>query len=214
MADKIKLDIVSDVVCPWCIVGYKRLEKAISDLGVGDRIEIEWQPFELNPQMPAEGQELAEHIAQKYGSTPEQGEKSRAHLTQFGSELNFKFDFFEKMKIVNTRDAHIIIDYAKEFGKQTKLNVNLITAYFSEQKDISDRNILTQQLQGLGLNAEEALARLDDTNARENIQTKEAFWQNMGVSSVPTMVFDRKSALTGAQSVETYKQVLTELFEK
>jgi predicted DsbA family dithiol-disulfide isomerase len=204
MADKIKLDIVSDVVCPWCIVGYKRLEKAISDLGVGDRIEIEWQPFELNPQMPAEGQELAEHIAQKYGSTPEQGEKSRAHLTQLGSEHHFKFDFFEKMKIVNTRDAHILIDYAKEFGKQTELNINLITAYFSEQKDISDRNILAQQLQGLGLNAEEALARLDDTNASDNIQTKEVFWQNMGVSSVPTMVFDRKSALTGAQPVETY----------
>lgn len=214
MADKIKLDIVSDVVCPWCIVGYKRLEKAISDLGVEDRIEIEWQPFELNPQMPGEGQELAEHIAQKYGSTPEQGEKSREHLTQLGAELNFKFDFFEKMKIVNTRDAHILIDYAKEFGKQTELNISLISAYFSEQKDISDRNILAQQLQDLGLNTEEALERLDDTNASENIRTKEVFWQNMGISSVPTMVFDRKSALAGAQPVETYKQVLMELLEK
>ena len=214
MADKIKLDIVSDVVCPWCIVGYKRLEKAISDLGVKDKIEIEWQAFELNPQMPVEGQDLAEHIAEKYGSTPEQSKKSRAHLTQLGAELNFKFDFFEKMKIVNTRDAHILIDYAKNFGKQTELNIALISAYFSEQKDISDRNILTQKLQDIGLNSEEALNRLADANARENIQTKEVFWQNMGIRSVPTMVFDRKSALTGAQSVEVYKQVLTELLEK
>ena len=82
MADKIKLDIVSDVVCPWCIVGYKRLEKAISDLGVEDRIEIEWQPFELNPQMPPEGQNVQEHLKEKYGSTAEQQEESKQHMTK------------------------------------------------------------------------------------------------------------------------------------
>jgi len=211
LADKIKIDIVSDVVCPWCIVGYKRLEKAIDEMGIQDQIEIEWQAFELNPNMPLEGQNLQEHISQKYGSSIEQGKRSRDQLTALGAELDFKFDFFEGMKMPNTRDAHILIDYAQGFGKQTALNLRLISAHFSEQKDLSDPQVLAQELEALGLNSEEALAKLKDPSAGEQIQTKEAYWKKQGITAVPTMVFDRKSAVTGAQSVEVYKNILTEL---
>ncbi len=211
MATKIKLDFISDVVCPWCIIGYKRLEKAISDLGIQDWIEIEWQPFELNPDMPAEGENVREHITRKYGSTPEEGKRLEENITELGAELGFRFDFFNEMKIVNTRVAHILLGYAKDYGKQTELKMRLFEAYFNERKDISDRQMLIQQLQHVGLSSDEALLRLENDEVREHVKTTEAYWHSLGVSSVPTMVFNRSSALTGAQPVEVYKQVLAEL---
>lgn len=214
MADKLKIDIVSDVVCPWCTIGYKRLEKAITELGVQDQIEIEWQPFELNPNMPVEGQNVKEHITEKYGSTLEQQKESQKHMTEVGEELGFKFDYFDDMRMVNTFNAHILLDYAKDFGKQTELKMRLTTAFFSERKDVSDKDILKQALLDVGLNADEALARLDNEEIRYETRNKQGYWKNMGVNSVPTIVFNRKSAVTGAQPVETFKQVLTELIKE
>ena len=130
MANKLKIDIVSDVVCPWCTIGYKRLEKAIKELGVEDQLEIEWQPFELNPNMPAEGQNVIEHIAEKYGSTLDQQRKSQQMMTDAGEELGFKFDYFDEMRMANTFDAHVLLEYAKDFGKQTELKMTLTKAFF------------------------------------------------------------------------------------
>ncbi len=214
MAEKIKVDVVSDVVCPWCIVGYKRLQKAISELGIEDKIELEWQPFELNPHMLPEGENIQDHLHKKYGAGPEDQKKSQDRLSQFGEELGFRFDYWDDMKIVNTRDAHILLDYAKEKGKQTELNMRLIESYFSERKDVSDKEVLEQALKQVGLNTREAMARLESDDARYQVTSNENYWQSLGVSSVPTMVFDRNSALSGAQPVEVYKQVLTELLEE
>ena len=144
MKEKLKIDIVSDVVCPWCTIGYKRLEKAILELGIKDQVEIEWQPFELNPNMPAEGQNVTEHIAEKYGSTIEQQKQSKQQMIDIGEELGFTFDYFEEMRMVNTFESHILLEYAKNFGKQTDLKMRLTTAFFSERKDVSKREILKQ----------------------------------------------------------------------
>ena len=214
MADKIKLDIVSDVVCPWCTIGYKRLEKAIAELGIEDKIDLEWQPFELNPNMPKEGQNVQEHLTEKYGSSLEDQKRSQDYMAEVGAELGFTFDYFDEMKIVNTRDAHILLDYAKENGKQTELKMRLVAAFFSERKDVSKREVLLQELEVVGLNVDEAIDRLDSDDARYQVQSKETYWQSLGVSSVPTMVFNMKSALTGAQPVDVYKQVLTDLLEE
>ncbi|TDU39625.1 putative DsbA family dithiol-disulfide isomerase [Gelidibacter sediminis] len=211
MKEKLKIDIVSDVVCPWCTIGYKRLEKAITELGIQDQVEIEWQPFELNPNMPMEGQNLKEHLAEKYGSTSEQQEASHQHLVAAGEEVDFKFDYFDEMRIVNTFDAHILLDYAKQFGKQTELQMRLTKAFFSNRKDVSDRTVLNQILSDVGLNVEEALTRLEDNKVRSDVKNAEEFWRQLGVTSVPTIVFNRKSAVTGAQPVDVFKQVLTEL---
>lgn len=214
MANKLKIDIVSDIVCPWCTIGYKRLEKAIKELGLQDQIEIEWQPFELNPNMPAEGQNVNEHITEKYGSTIEEQNQSKKHMTEVGAELGFKFDYFDDMRMVNTFDAHILLEYAKDFGKQTELKMALTKAFFSDRKDVSKKDILKEALLGVGLKADEALARLDNEEARLEIRDKQNSWKNMGVNSVPTIVFNRKSAVTGAQPVDTFKQVLTELLNE
>lgn len=213
MKDKIKIDIVSDVVCPWCTIGYKRLEKAISELGIQDQIEIEWQPFELNPNMPSEGQNIQEHISEKYGSTLEQQKESQQRMAEAGAELGFTFDYFDEMRMANTFEAHILLDYAKDFGRQTDLKMRLTKAFFSERKDVSNRAILKEALLDVGLNAEEALARLDSDEARYEVRSKQDYWKNSGVNSVPTIVFNRKSAVTGAQPVDVFKQILTEVLE-
>ncbi len=214
MVDKLKIDIISDVVCPWCIIGYKRLEQAIAELGIEDKVELEWQPFELNPDMPAEGEDIQEHMTRKYGSTPEQSRDFRTNIIKQGAELGFKFDYSEGRKIVNTRDAHILLEYASEHGLQTELKMRLFASYFTERKDISDREILSQEIRNLGLDVDEAMARLDDTYVRERIQEEESRWHNLGVYSVPTVVFNRSSAVTGAQPLTTFKQVLTDLIEQ
>ncbi len=211
MKEKLKIDIVSDVVCPWCTIGYKRLEKAIAELGIEDEVEIEWQPFELNPNMPPEGQNVTEHIAEKYGSTLEQQKESQQRMADIGEELGFKFDYFDEMRMANTFEAHILLEYAKDFGKQTELKMRLTTAFFSERKDVSKREVLKEALLDVGLNAEEALDKLDNEEARYEVRSKQGYWKNLGVNSVPTIVFNRKSAVTGAQPVDTFKEVLTEL---
>ncbi|SOE23707.1 Predicted dithiol-disulfide isomerase, DsbA family [Spirosomataceae bacterium TFI 002] len=211
MEEKIKIDIVSDVVCPWCTIGYKRLEKAITEMGIEDQVEIEWQPFELNPKMPVEGQDLQEHIKEKYGSTTEQQKASQQHMINAGEELGFTFDYFDGMRMANTFEAHILLEYAKDFGRQTELKMKLTKAFFSERKDVSKREVLKQALQEVGLNADEAMARLDMDEARMEVRNKEAYWQGLGVNSVPTIVFNRKSAVTGAQPTDVFKQILSEV---
>lgn len=211
MNTTIKLDFISDVVCPWCIIGYKRLQQAMNELGIQNQIEIQWQPFELNTDMPAEGENLTQHISRKYGSTPEEGKRTADQITELGAEMDFKFDFFDGMRIVNTRDAHSLLDYAKDHGKQTELQLRLFDAYFNQRKDISDRQILVQELKLIGLNSDEALLQLENNEALERVKTTENFWRDQGVSSVPTIVFNRTSALTGAQPVNVYKKVLTQL---
>ncbi len=214
MKEKIKIDIVSDVVCPWCTIGYKRLEKAISELGIEDRVEIEWQPFELNPNMPIDGQNVHEHIAEKYGSSLEQQKESQKRMVEAGAELGFTFDYFDEMRMANTFNAHILLDYAKQFGKQTELKMTLTKAFFSERKDVSKKDVLKQALLDVGLNAEEGLARLEDDDAGSAVRSKQDYWKNLGVNSVPTIVFDRKSGITGAQPVDVFKKILTEVLEQ
>jgi len=211
MSNKIKLDIVSDVVCPWCIIGYKNLQAAIDELGINDQIELQWQPFELNPNMPAEGQDLREHVAEKYGSTTEESKQARINITQSGAEAGFTFNFFDEMKIVNTRDAHVLLEYAFSQGKQTALKLRLFSAAFTERKDISSRDTLLDEVVQVGLDIDQARAHLEDERYREEVVQQERHWQNLGISAVPAVVFNRTSAMSGAQPVAAYKQVLIEL---
>jgi predicted DsbA family dithiol-disulfide isomerase len=209
--DIIKLDIVSDIVCPWCIVGYKHLEAAINELGLKDRIEIEWQPFELNPDMPKEGENLRDHVLRKYGAKREDSDKARDNISARGAEYGFTFDYFEEMKMVNTRDAHILLDYAHDEGLQHELKQRLFAAFFTEHKDVSDRATLLAEAKTVGLDELAAASALDDAARRLRVESQELQWQQQGISGVPTVIFNRSSALTGAHPQSTYKDVLKEL---
>lgn len=213
MKKTIQVDIVSDVVCPWCIIGYKRLAQTIDEMGIADQVKTEWHPFEINPGMPPEGEERTAYSARKYGATPEESAGARIQMTELGAELGFPFDFFDGMRVVNTQDAHILLEYAKEMGLQTELKLRLFSAFFTEHKDVSDRAVLAREVEAVGLNVDDALAQLDNDAARGRVRAQEAFWHEQGVSGVPTIVFNQSSALTGAQPVEVYKQVLADLIE-
>ena len=213
-ADKIKIDIISDVVCPWCAIGYKRLSLAIEELDIKDKVDIKWHPFQLNPDMPREGQNADKYLMKKLSLNEEQLKQKRKSVTKTGKDSGFKFDYFKEMRKLNTFNAHILLDYAKEFGKQTELKVRLQEAYFGERKDISNRNVLFKELQAVGLNAKEAIARLDDKVAIKRVEDEEKFWKDRGVSAIPTMVFDEQLVRRGANKVEAYKELLTYLINE
>lgn len=211
MNEKIKLDIVSDIVCPWCIVGYTHLEAAINELGLQDRVEIEWQPFELNPDMPIQGENLRAHVLRKYGAKRDDSDKARANITSLGAEYGFTFNYFEDMKMVNTRQAHVLLDYAHEVGLQHTLKQRLFAAFFSEHKDISDREVLLTEARSVGLDIYAAELALDDADRLSKVVKQEIQWQQRGVSGVPSVTFNRSSAMTGAHPQSSYHDVLKEL---
>lgn len=208
----VDVDIVSDVMCPWCIVGFRQLEQALGVTGMGARIR--WHPFELNPAMPPEGQNLTEHIAEKYGSTPEQSAQNRAHLQTLGQSLGIEFAFSPDSRIVNSFDAHQILDFALAQGLQHPLKMALFHAYFTEGKDVSDRAILLDVAESTGLDRAEAEAVLTSGALTGTVREKQQFWTSRGISGVPSMVFGGKYLATGAQGAENYAQILRKLAEE
>jgi|GEM_PF-2178273 len=150
----LRVDIISDVVCPWCAVGYGQLAMAARRSGAA--LDIHWQPFELNPDMAPEGENLREHLAAKYGSTAEQSAQIRSQLTELGTALGFDFRFGDDMRIYNTFQAHQLIEWAETQGKGHEMKQALLKAYFTDGKDVSDPQVLVQTAEGLGLDAAEA----------------------------------------------------------
>lgn len=211
MTDKIKIDIISDISCPWCLVGYKRLEQAINEMKVQDKFEIEWHPFELNPNISSDGEDIVEYLGTKYGMSEEKVMSYQNDLKTKFAEVGFLFDFYKGKRVVSTTNAHILLNYAKAKGKQTKLKIALFKANFADDQDVSNRDVLRQIIKSIGLDENEALLRLDDEEAKVSIRDEERVWQKKGISAVPTMIFNNKSMMNGAYPVETYKQVLTEL---
>lgn len=205
----VRIDIVSDVVCPWCVIGYKQLEHAQAKTGVP--AVLYWHPFELNPTMPEEGEDLFEHVAGKYGATLEDSRRARSQLTALGGELGFSFDYGDDMRMVNTFRAHQILQWAASKGRQHQMKMALFTAYFTERKDVNDPTVLSGVADGAGLDPEEASAVLADARFAEKVRQHQAFWTSRGVDGVPAMVFDGQQLLLGARGVDAYHSLLLQL---
>ena len=212
MTDPLRIDIVSDVMCPWCIIGYSQLARALKETDT--EADIRWHPFELNPQMPPEGQNLREHVAEKYGSTPEQSEKSRAQMTALGADLGFDFRFTEACRMHNTFAAHQLLHWADTQGRQHDLEMALFTAHFTCARDLSDMQVLADIAGEIGLDRAEALAILADQRHADGVRAQEQFWLRQGMRGVPAMIFDRQHLVTGAQGVENNARILTHLTRK
>lgn len=213
MSTPLKIDFVSDVSCPWCVIGLRALNQALAQLGDEVQAEIHFQPFELNPNMPAEGQGLAEHIFEKYGSTPEQSKANRENIRARGAELGFTFKDGDK-RIYNTFDAHRLLHWAETQGKQQALKEALFAAYFSEHADPSDHRLLADIAQKVGLDRVRAEAVLASDEYTLEVRTAEQLWIARGVNSVPTIVFNDHYAVSGGQPVEVFvgaiRQILSE----
>lgn len=209
MDDVIQIDIVSDVVCPWCIVGFKQLEQAIEQTGV--TAAIKWHPFELNPDMPEDGENLREHIMRKYGTTAEQSQGARDRLTSIGEDLGFEFRFTDEQRMVNTFKAHQLIHWAAEEGKEHPLKMALFEAYFRDGKDLNQDEVLAGAAEGIGLDREEALRVLAEERFASAIREEQAFWNQNGIHSVPAVVFERRHLISGAQGTDNYASILKQL---
>ncbi len=207
----LQVDIVSDVVCPWCIIGYKQLEKALGMLPEPVDLSLRWHPFELNPRMPEEGQDLGEHLAGKYGTSPEQSRAARQRLTDLGHSLGFEFDYFDGMRMVNTFRAHQLLHWAREQGSQTPLKLALFEAFFRHRKDVSDVDVLVETAAGVGLSREEAAAVLEDQRFAEPVRAEEQEWLEREVHAVPTFVFNGRYQVPGAQEAETFVRVIDKI---
>ena len=207
--EPIRVDIVSDVVCPWCVVGYSQLAKAAKDTGIA--LDVHWHPFELNPQMEDEGENLREHITRKYGSTAAESQQARDRLTSLGAELSFAFRFSDDMRIVNTFRAHQLIDWAEDQGRGQEAKLALFNAYFTDRKDLHDPEVLADIADSIGLDRTAAAAMLDSGDRTEQVRAKEQFWTSRGVTGVPAMVFDRQHLVTGAQGETNYARILEHL---
>lgn len=202
----IEVDIVSDVVCPWCIIGYRQLELALSGLGIG--AWVRWHPFELNPAMGPEGQDLREHVAEKYGASSEASAAARAKITGLGKDLGFDFAFSENSRIYNTFAAHQLLAWAAEQRAQHPLKMALFSAYFSAGRNISDMDVLVEVAASAGLDADAAREVLQSGSHAQATRAELNGWIERGVTGVPAVILDRKVLLTGAQGTQGYAQAL------
>lgn len=205
----LKIDIVSDVMCPWCIIGFRQLEQALDTTGVD--YELEWHPFELNTEMPPDGQNMHEHVAEKYGSTAEESEQSRRQMTELGAAVGFEFDFTDDMRMHNTFNVHQLLHWSGEQGRKHDLKMALFTAHFTDGRNLSDLHVLADIAGEVGLDRDEALAVLADQRFAAAVREAQQFWIGQGIRGVPAMVFDRKHLVSGAQGVDSYTNILTQL---
>ena len=199
MADRIQIDIISDVVCPWCFIGYRQLERALELAGLeGD---IRWHPFELNPAMAPEGEDVAEHIRRKYGATPEQSAATRGQMKAIAEPLGIDFSA-RSDRIWNTFDAHRLLHWARESGKQTDLKLALFNAYFTRGENVSDTDVLLEAVEAAGLDRGAAAEVLATDSHGDAVRAMEARWQELGITGVPAMILAEKGLVMGAQEPE------------
>ena len=213
----LRIDIVSDVVCPWCIIGYKQVETALTMLEQPVAAEMWWHPFELNPNMAAEGEDTAEHVARKYGSTPEQSSSNRQRLNDIGESVGFAFNYDEGMRIYNTFKAHKLLTvFGAERGwqAQTALKLALFKAYFQDRRNVSDEAVLLDIAEAQGMDRDAAAAWLADEMLIQTVRAEQAQWLDQNITGVPAIIFDQKFMVPGAQSAETFADVISKVLTK
>ncbi len=210
MTTTLQIDFVSDIACPWCAVGLGALEQALeSTLGVVDA-HITFQPFELNPAMGPEGQDMAEHLTQKYGSSPEQQAQIRETIRARGAEVGFAFKPEGRGRIWNTFDAHRLLHWAGEQGadKQYALKKELLTAYHGRAENVSDAEVLARACVVAGLDEAQARAILAGEEYALAVRQNELQWQQAGIRSVPAVVINRQYLISGGQPAAVFEQAL------
>ncbi|AXT40082.1 DsbA family oxidoreductase [Alteromonas sp. BL110] len=198
---KVTVNMVSDVVCPWCIVGYQRLQEAIKTLD-NIEVDIKFHPFELNPNMPAEGQNLREHIMEKYGISEQQSVENRERLVQAGEELGFAFNFTDDSRMQNTFKAHQLIHFASQNDLEEEMKLSLFNAYFTDGKDVNDLGVLVELAESVGLDKTEAEAVIKSEKYAQVVREEETLWMQRGIQSVPTFVIGNQG-VAGAQEPAT-----------
>ena len=207
----LRIEFVSDVACPWCAVGLWSLDRALERLGGEVPVELHFEPFELNPSMPPEGEDATEHLSRKYGAPPEQLAKSRAVIRERGAEVGFAFG--DRPRVWNTFDAHRLLHWAglAPGDGQSKLKHALLAAYHARAENPSDRNVLLHAVEQAGLDVERARAILDSDEYAADVRARERHWQQLGIHSVPAAIVDGQHLISGGQPPEVFEQALRQI---
>ena len=208
MGKQIRIDFVSDISCPWCVIGLKSLEQALERTKDAVGAEIHFQPFELNPSMPAGGQDIGEHLAQKYGANEEQRAATRATIRARAAELGFDFNMDTRSRIYNTFDAHRLLQWANTFGREYALKTALFEAYFTKGENPGDHAVLTRVAGEVGLDSAEAARVLASGDFADEVREREQFFQRAGINSVPAIIINERHLISGGQPPEVFEQAL------
>ncbi len=210
----LKIDFVSDVSCPWCAVGLGALEQALERLQGAVSAELHFQPFELNPQMPPGGQDIGEHLTQKYGSTPAKQAEIREMIRQRGAEVGFAFKPEGRGRIYNTFDAHRLLLWAEregQPGQQHALKKALLTAYHGRAESPESHEVLLRLATEVGLDADRARAVLASGEFTDEVRAQETLYQRAGIQSVPAVVINDRHLISGGQPAEVFEQALRQI---
>ena len=203
------IDFVSDIACPWCAVGLHALERALEELDGEIEPTLSFQPFELNPTMAPEGADTVAYLGAKYGIGPEQIRRNQAAIRERGAAVGFAFG--ERSRVWNTFDAHRLLHWAAlegAAGAQRALKHALLQAYHGQGRNPSDREVLLECAQQAGLDPARAAQVLQAGSFEQEVRQAEAFWQHSGISSVPSIVVDRRHLIQGGQPPEVFVQAL------
>jgi predicted DsbA family dithiol-disulfide isomerase len=211
MKKHLKIDFVSDVSCPWCAIGLESLQTALGRLEGLAEVEIHFQPFELNPHMVPEGQDITEHLSEKYGSTPEQAAQAREAIRARGEALGFTFNMAKRGRIYNTFDAHRLLHWAELEGKQMALKKALLKAYFTDGENPSDTALLVRVAGEVGLDSTRAAAILESDTFADAVRAQEQFYLGQGISSVPAVIINDRHLISGGQPPEMFEQALRQI---
>ncbi|MEM6266345.1 MAG: DsbA family oxidoreductase, partial [Pseudomonadota bacterium] len=214
--DRVTIDIYSDVVCPWCAIGYGQLTKALAELEGEIEAQVRWRPFELNPDMAPEGEGFEEHLSRKYGRSAEEGAAMRGQMKQIAEEAGVSLSFEgdgtpPPQRMWNTRDCHKLLTFALEQAgpkTQTELKLALFEAHFNHRKPLCDRDVLLDIAAGIGLHREAAKAALDHPDLAARVVAEERQAWDLNITGVPAMIINGKFMIPGAQSPETYVNAL------
>jgi len=214
MSTHLKIDFVSDVSCPWCAIGLSALEQALTAVQGDIAVEMHFQPFELNPQMGPEGQDITEHLTQKYGSTAEQQEQIRATIRQRGAEAGFTFKAEGRGRIWNTFDAHRLLAWAEAEGlpgQQHALKKALLTAYHGRAESPADHAVLLAAAEAVGMDKARAQAVLSGGEFAETVREREQFFTSHGIQSVPAVIINDRHLISGGQPAAVFEQALRQI---
>lgn len=219
---QITIDIYSDVMCPWCLIGYGQLTKALSELDGEIEAQLRWRPFELNPDMPQQGEEQEVHLQRKYRRSAEEGAAIRGQMKSIADSAGVSLAYEGEGEappamMWNTRAAHKLLTWAlEEAGPkvQTDLKLALFKAHFNERRNVSDENILLDIAASLGLHREAAKAALADEDLEARVIAEERQAWDLNISGVPAMIVNGKFLIPGAQSPDTYVNALRRVAEK
>jgi predicted DsbA family dithiol-disulfide isomerase len=208
---QLRIDFVSDVVCPWCAIGLKSLEQALERTRGEVEADIHFQPFELNPSLGAEGEDASEHLQKKYGMPAAQAAANQQAIRERGAALGFTFDMERRKRIYNTFDAHRLLHWAELEGRQRELKHALLRAYFTEGRNVSDQDTLVDIAASVGLPAERAREILASDAYADEVRAVEQFFQQHGIQAVPAVIIERRHLISGGQPVEVFEQALRQI---